>query len=93
MANDLKKSAILDDGLIFYVFFYFLKVLFIHETLTERGRDTCRGRSRLHAGSPTWGPIPGLQDHTPGESGAKPLSHRGCPRKPIFEVDIYHFVC
>ena len=29
----------------------------------ERGRDTGRGRSRLHAGSPMWDLIPGLQDH------------------------------
>ena len=29
----------------------FLKTLFM--THTERGRDTGRGRSRLHAGSPT----------------------------------------
>ena len=28
----------------------------------ERGRDTGRGRSRLHAESPTWDSIPGLQD-------------------------------
>ena len=32
----------------------------------ERGRDTGRGRSRLHAGSPTWDSIPGLQDHVLG---------------------------
>ena len=30
----------------------------------ERGRDTGSERSRLHAGSPTWDSIPGLQDHT-----------------------------
>ena len=35
-------------------------------TDTERGRDTGRGRSRLHAGTPTWDSIQGLQDHTPG---------------------------
>ena len=28
----------------------------------ERGRDTGRERSRLHAGSLTWDSIPGLQD-------------------------------
>ena len=34
----------------------------------ERGRDTGRGRSRLHApGSPTWDSIPGLQDRTLGQ--------------------------
>ena len=35
--------------------------LFVRDA--ERGRDTGRGRSRLHAGSPTWDLIPGLQDH------------------------------
>ena len=46
---------------------YFLKILFIYswETHTERGRDTGRGRSRLHAGSTTWNSIPGLQDPGP----------------------------
>ena len=29
----------------------------------ERGRDTGRGRSRLHAGSSMWDLIRGLQDH------------------------------
>ncbi|CAD7673553.1 unnamed protein product [Nyctereutes procyonoides] len=32
----------------------------------KRGRDTGRGRSRLHAGSLMWDSIPGLQDHTLG---------------------------
>ena len=46
----------------------------------ERGRDTGRGRNRLHAGSPMWDLIPGLQNHTPGlKAGAKPLSHPGIP--------------
>ena len=30
---------------------------------TERGRDTGRGRNRLHIGSPMWDSIPRLQDH------------------------------
>ena len=43
--------------------------LFIHERHRERwrGRDTGRGRSRLHTGSPTWDSIPGPQDHTLGQ--------------------------
>ena len=36
------------------------------QTERERGRDTGRGRSRPHAGSPTWDSIPGLQDHALG---------------------------
>ena len=49
-------------GFIFFLRFY----LFIHNRQRERGRDTGRGRSRLHAGSPMWDSIPGLQDHTLG---------------------------
>ena len=49
-------------------FFFFKIYLFIHEGHRdrERGRDMGRGRSRLHAGSPTRDSTPGLQDHTPG---------------------------
>ena len=39
---------------------FFLKILFIHERHRERGRDTGRGRSRLHAVNPVWDLIPGL---------------------------------
>ena len=48
----------------FFLRFYLL----IHERHreTERGRDTGRGRSRLHAGSLTWDSILGLQDHALG---------------------------
>ena len=38
--------------------FMYLLMRDIHR---ERGRDTGRGRSRLHAGSPTWDLILGLQ--------------------------------
>ena len=30
---------------------------------TERGRDRKREEKQAHAGSPTWDPIPGLQEH------------------------------
>ena len=50
----------------------------MRHTHTERGRDTGRGRSRLHAGSPPEA-ILGLQDHTRAEGGAKLLGHQGCP--------------
>ena len=43
-------------------FFLFLKIFFF--IYSERGRDTGRGRSRLHEGSPMWDSIWGLQDHT-----------------------------
>ena len=35
-------------------------------THTQQGR----GRSRLHAGSPVWDSIPGLQDHALGQRQA-----------------------
>ena len=42
----------------------------MRDTEGERGgRDTGRGRSRLHAGSPTWDLIPGLQDLLPWAEG------------------------
>ena len=55
----------------------------------ERGRDAGRGRSRLHAGSPTWDSIPGLQDQAWAEGGAKPLSHPDCPSSMFFIVCKY----
>ena len=39
---------------------FFIKILFIYERHRERGRE----RSRVHAGSPMWNQILGLQDHT-----------------------------
>ena len=62
------KPVILDT---FYNFFLKsnLKIfyLFIHrDRETEREAETSRGRSRLHAGSPTWDLIQGLQDHALG---------------------------
>ena len=46
----------------------------------ERGRDTVRGRSRLHAGSPIQDFDPGSPGSHPGpKAGAQPLSHPGVP--------------
>ena len=55
------KSPEFLSGFIYLFFKRFY--LFIHERHRERGRDIGRGRSRLHAGSPMWDSIPGLQDH------------------------------
>ena len=53
----------------FSFLFFFLKILFVYswETQSERGRDMGKGRRRLHAGSPMWDSIPGLQDHNLGQ--------------------------
>ena len=47
--------------------------LFMKDRERERGRDIGRGRSRLHAGSPMWDSILGLQDHALGQR--QPLNH------------------
>ena len=47
----------------------------MRDTERARGRDTGRGRSRLHAGSPMRDSIPGPEP----KAGAKPLSHPGIP--------------
>ena len=45
------------------IFFKDFMYLFMRDTDRERGRDTDQGRSRLHAGHPTWDSILGIQDH------------------------------
>ena len=57
--------------------------LFI-DTRTHRGRDTGRGRSRLHAGSLMWDWIPGLQDHALGRREA--LNHWATLGSPSHNV-------
>ena len=47
------------DGFLKEDFFFKISFIYSRET-QERGRDTGRGRSRLHAGSLTWDLIPGL---------------------------------
>ena len=64
-------------------FFYF----FIHER-PRGGRDTGRGRSRLHAGSPMWDTIPGPRDHTEPKTGAQPLSHPGVPEIKSYLLEV-----
>ena len=60
---------------------FFFQILFIYsrETQIERGRDTGRGRSRLHAGSPMWDLIPGLQDHALGRRQHQTAGPPGLP--------------
>ena len=43
-------SIVMDKSVHFLKDFVYLFI----ETHRQRGRDTDRGRSRLHAGSPTW---------------------------------------
>ena len=65
------------------IFFFFLKILFIHEVHTqrERGAET---QAELEKQAPCREPDVGLDPGTPGsgpgpKAGAKPLSHLGCP--------------
>ena len=66
-----------------YFFKYFI-YLFMRDT--QRGRDTDRGRSRLHAGSPIWDSIPGLQDRPLGQRQA--LNHCTTQGSPGFNFQI-----
>ena len=74
-------------SVFYFRIFYFFKdfiYLFMRDIHRERGRDTGRGRSRLHAWSPMWDSIPGLQDYTLGlKADAQPLSHPGVPHFSI----------
>ena len=52
----------------------------MRDTERKRGRDTGRGRSRLHTGSLDVGLDPGTPGLCPGpKAGTKPLSHPGIP--------------
>ena len=56
-------------NIYFFIFYFIFKdfiYLFMRDAHRKRGRDTGRGRSRLHAGSPTWDLILGLQDQALG---------------------------
>ena len=66
---------------------------FIYLFLRHRGgqgRDTGRGRSRLHAGSLTRDSIPGLQDHTPGCRAV--LNHCATGAAPKTSSFIHSFI-
>ena len=54
------------DPQILFFFKYFIIYSWDTHTHTQRGRDTGRGRSRLHAGSLMWDSILGLQDQALG---------------------------
>ena len=57
----LESLALITYDMFAYLFNFFFKDVFIHET--QRGRDTGRGRSRLPARSPMWDSIPGPREH------------------------------
>ena len=56
-------SNILATSVFICQIFFLRFCLFIHENTERESRDTGRGRSRLHGGSPMWNSILGLQNH------------------------------
>ena len=70
-----------DEVNFFFIFkILFLRFIYLFTRDTETGRDTGRGRSRLHAGSPYVGLDPRTPGSRPGpKAGAKPLSQPGIP--------------
>ena len=70
----ISKSLLVDMNCVFgfpavstsFIYLFFKAFIYLFMRDTERGRDTGRGRSRLHAGSPTWDSIPGPWGYTLG---------------------------
>ena len=56
---------------------FFKNFMYLFMRDTERGRDTGRGRSRPHAGSPTWDSIPGPRGHALSQ---RQMLNRGAPQ-------------
>ena len=76
---------------LFFCFWRFY--LFIHEREWERSRDTDRGRSRLHAGSPMWDSIPGSWDHSLSwRQMLKRWATQGSPIRTYVKDMIYFFL-
>ena len=67
---------------IFFKRFY----LFIHDRERERGRDTGRGRSRLHATSLMQDSIPEPQDHALGQR--QTLNHWATQGSPLSSISL-----
>ena len=62
--KDAGKALAQKLGDITFIYSKYFIYLFMKNT--ERGGGTGRGKSRLHAESPTWDLIPGLQDQALG---------------------------
>ena len=73
LLNKLKKKMDRLISMLITLFIFFKIYSFMKEREREGGRDTGRGRSRLHAGSLMWDSIPGLQDYALGQRQA--LNH------------------
>ena len=73
-SKTVEQTELQGTGRCFKLSSFLRFYLFIH----KRCRDTGRGRSKLHAGSPMAGLDPGSPASCPGpKAGAKPLSHSG----------------
>ena len=79
--NSRKCQQFKSNKYLILTTFFFFKILFIYswKTHTERGRDTGRGRSRLHARSWMWDSILRPQITPRPGVGAQPLSQPGAP--------------
>ena len=67
--------------------FFFKDFIYLFMRDTERARDTGRGRSKPHAGSPVWDSILGPQgSHPEPKADTQPLSHPGVPDLKFFQT-------
>ena len=71
ISNNNRKLISSANVFLFLKYFIYLSM---HKRCRERGRDTGRGRSRLHAGSSMRNSIPGSQPEL--KADAQPLSHQ-----------------
>ena len=82
-----------------FCLFIFLEISFIYswERHKRRGRSIGRGRSRLHARSPTQDSIPGPGSRPEPKADSQPLSHSGVPIcflfKCYFGIKLSYFLC
>ena len=76
---------------LLFIFFKDIIYLFMRHREGERGRNTGRGRSRLHAGSPTWDSILGLRDQALGWRRHQTAESPGCPYLLIICARTYRF--
>ena len=68
--------------------YFILKIVFIHERDTERGRDTHRQREKQAPyGEPGAGPNPRTPgSHPEPKADVQPLSHPGVPNAAVSNV-------
>ena len=72
-------------------FFFFKDLIYSWETQRKRGKDSDRGRSRFHIGSPMWDSIPGLQGPVLGQRWCQTTEPPGLPSVANLYINVLDF--